>query len=367
MIKKKRVFVGLSGGVDSSVSAALLLGAGCDVTGVFMKVWEPPFLPCTWREERRDAQRVAAHLGIPLLTLDLSDTYKQRVVDTFVAAYARGETPNPDVLCNKEIKFGAFYDFAKSEGADAIATGHYAEVRPSGEQMRLMRSVDKEKDQTYFLWTIRQEVLRDTLFPVGGLLKEEVRRIAERKGLPNARKKDSQGICFLGDVDMATFLREFIPVEPGKVEDEDGRVLGDHGGAVLYTVGERRGFSVTTSGTDSRPWFVIKKDLARNVLVVAHRDDKGNESMYHGTRAIEVNAWHMISGNDPALDLAKEGISVSLRYRQRPVPAMWNKDIPDRLTLSLGEEGIASGQSAVLYRGDECLGGGEIVRTHPSV
>jgi len=362
MNNRKKAFVGLSGGVDSSVSAALLQDEGYDVTGVFMKVWEAPFLPCTWREERRDAQRVAAHLGIPLLTLDLSEIYKKNVVDTFVAAYARGETPNPDVLCNKEIKFGAFYDFAKKEGADIIATGHYARTDTKDGATRLLRSVDTEKDQTYFLWTIGQEVIRNTRFPIGNMVKDEVRRIGEKKGLPNAYKKDSQGICFLGDVDMATFLREFIPVESGNVEDEDGKIIGTHDGAILYTIGERRGFSVVVQETESRPWFVVDKDVKRNVLVVAHRDNGKNE-VGRGVRTITIDAWHTISGHTAESELEKGGISVSLRYRQEPIPATWSEEVPSQLALSVPVEGIASGQSAVLYRNEECLGGAVIAQT----
>jgi len=359
MSKQKKVFVGLSGGVDSSVSASLLVDAGYDVTGVFMKVWEAPFLPCTWREERRDAQRVAAHLGIPLLTLDLADVYKKNVVDTFVAAYARGETPNPDVLCNKEIKFGAFYDFAKREGADHIATGHYAVRGELVGRATLLQSRDTEKDQTYFLWTITQEVLRDTLFPVGSYVKDEVRRIAEKKGLPTAKKKDSQGICFLGDVDMATFLKEFISVEPGNVEDDTGKVIGTHDGALLYTLGERHGFRVKSTDTESRPWFVVGKDISKNVLVVARRSP-GGEDHAHEALWVEVDEWHTISGQSESTVLLGGNLSVSLRYRQEPFSVTWDEKNPHRITLSTGVHGIAVGQSAVLYRKGECLGGGII-------
>lgn len=356
---KKRVFVGLSGGVDSSVSAYLLMRAGYEVTGVFIKVWEAPFLPCTWREERRDAQRVAAHLGIPLLTLDLADVYKKSVVDAFVASYARGETPNPDVLCNKEIKFGAFYEFAKHEGADSIATGHYAMKRQDGERATLLRSADTEKDQTYFLWTITQDVLRDTLFPVGTYVKDEVRRVAKRKGLPTAKKKDSQGICFLGDVDMATFLKEFISVESGNVEDDTGKVVGTHDGALLYTLGQRHGFRVNATDTQSHPWFVVGKDVARNVLTVAHRGADENKRT-HEVGWVEVDRWHTISGESVTSVLSGGDLSVSLRYRQDPFPVRWNVETPRRIELSAGIHGIAVGQSAVLYRKGECLGGGII-------
>jgi tRNA-specific 2-thiouridylase len=359
MSTKKRVFVGMSGGVDSSVSASILVDAGYDVTGVFIKVWEAPFLPCTWREERRDAQRVAAHLGIPLLTLDLADVYKKSVVDTFVSAYARGETPNPDVLCNKEIKFGAFYDFAKREGADYIATGHYAVRGEEEGRATLLRSADTEKDQTYFLWTISQEVLRRTLFPVGAYVKDEVRTIAKKKGLPTAQKKDSQGICFLGDVDMAIFLKEFISVEPGNVEDDTGKVIGTHDGALLYTLGERHGFRVGATDTESRPYYVVAKDVTRNVLVVARRSPSG-EDHAHEARMVEVGEWHTISGESVTSVLPKGNLSALLRYRQDPFSVTWEEGHPHRIVLSTGLHGIAVGQSAVLYREGECLGGGII-------
>ncbi len=369
MSKKKKVFVGLSGGVDSSVSAALLQEAGYDVTGVFIKVWEAPFLPCTWREERRDAQRAAAHLGIPLVTVDLSEIYKKHVIDTFVAAYVRGETPNPDVLCNKEVKFGAFYDFAKREGADGIATGHYAQkqlVRTGGDGFagthRLMRAEDSEKDQTYFLWAIRQEVLRETLFPIGGLVKEEVRQIARRKGLPNAQKKDSQGICFLGDVQMAEFLKQFVTVEPGNIEDEAGNIIGTHEGAILYTIGERHGLTIRTKDAESRPWFVVGKDMMRNVIVASQRHATGSGTNKHFATAVETQSWHMISGANAEDILGAGGLSVSLRYRQDPVPVTWKKDSSSQIVLTQPVEGVARGQSAVLYRGGECLGGGIITQ-----
>ncbi len=362
MNTKKKVFVGMSGGVDSSVAASLLIDAGYEVTGVFIRVWEAPFLPCTWREERRDAQRVAAHLGIPLVTLDLSEVYKKSVVDSFVASYSRGETPNPDVLCNKEVKFGAFYEYAMKEGADFIATGHYAKQRIEGGIAKLLRSVDTEKDQTYFLWTIPQSVLLHTLFPIGHLQKSEVRKIAEQKLLPNATKKDSQGICFLGDVDMATFLKEFIPVEPGNVENSKGEVIGSHDGAILYTLGERHGFRVEVNDTDARPWFVIQKDIHRNVIVVAHKEPKDLALLggITGASSISVDAWHMLSGRDHSEVLSKGSLTASFRYRQNPLLVSWDQHAPLSLGVPGGTELFASGQSVVLYRGEECLGGGSI-------
>ncbi|MEK7118469.1 MAG: tRNA 2-thiouridine(34) synthase MnmA, partial [Patescibacteria group bacterium] len=239
---KRKVFVGLSGGVDSSVSAALLKEQGYDVVGVFIKVWQADFLPCTWREERRDAMRAAAHLNIPFLTLDLEKEYKKEVVDYMIREYGAGRIPNPDVMCNKHVKFGAFLDFAKKHGADFIATGHYSRVVSRQESVGsrkfvLLKGADKEKDQSYFLWTLTQAQLAHTLFPVGHLKKSQVRLLARKFGLSNAEKKDSQGLCFIGAIDMAKFLKQYLHTEKGDVRNENGDIVGTHDGALLYTIG----------------------------------------------------------------------------------------------------------------------------------
>jgi tRNA-specific 2-thiouridylase len=231
----KRIFVGLSGGVDSAVTAALLQEAGAQVTGVFIKGWYPEGLPCTWAADRRDAMRVAAHLGIPFHTLDASSEYKKAVIDYLIREYGAGRTPNPDIMCNREVKFGAFYEFARSHGADAIATGHYARHEGGA----LLAGVDETKDQSYFLWAVAPEALAYALFPLGSMRKSEVRASAERLGLPNAAKRDSQGICFLGSVSMEDFLRAELPVAPGEAHDTEGVVVGRHEGALLATLGER--------------------------------------------------------------------------------------------------------------------------------
>ncbi len=348
----------MSGGVDSSVSAYLLKKAGHDVVGVFMKVWEAPFLPCTWREERRDAERVAAHLGIPLITLDLANVYKKDVVDAFVSSYKKGETPNPDVLCNREVKFGAFFDFAMEQGADAIATGHYARVEHASSGARLLRARDKEKDQTYFLWTIKQQVLQKTFFPIGHLQKSEVRDIANHAGIPTAMKKDSQGICFLGHVDMATFLREFLQVTPGDVEDEFGKVIGTHDGTVLYTLGERHGFRVSPQFTESKALFVVRKDVERNVLVVAPK-----QSDTRFVNQVRLREVHLISGKDFTAECRTGDISASLRYHQHDISVHLKSDSGE-LVLDKPVEAIAPGQSMVLYRTEECLGGGVVEESY---
>ena len=252
----KTVFVGLSGGVDSATSAYLLKKEGYNVVGAFIKGWEPDFLPCTGKEDRLEAMRVAAHLGIPFVTYDLEEAYKRDVVDYFVAEYKAGRTPNPDVLCNRAIKFGAFWERAKADGADAIATGHYARIGKEGDSYSLKTSADSEKDQTYFLWTLGQEDLSHALFPVGDLRKEEVRRLASDAKLPNAGRKDSQGLCFLGHVDMHAFLKRYIPSKKGPVKDRAGRALGEHDGVWFYTLGQRHGVSANSADTERVRMYV---------------------------------------------------------------------------------------------------------------
>ena len=259
----KNVFVGLSGGVDSATSAYLLKKAGYAVTGVFLKVWEPDFLPCTGPQDRLDAMRVAAHLEIPFKTYDLEAEYKKGVVDYFIDEYRAGRTPNPDVMCNREIKFGAFWKQAQKDGADAIATGHYAVNKDIGDAHALMRSPDNTKDQSYFLWTLTQNDLAHALFPIGHLKKPEVRRIAEEAGLPNFDRKDSQGLCFLGHVDMEEFLKHYILVTRGVARTRDGTEVAEHDGASFYTIGQR--FHVP----GKEKLYVVAKDLEKNELVLS--------------------------------------------------------------------------------------------------
>jgi tRNA-specific 2-thiouridylase len=369
---KKKVFVGLSGGVDSSVSAALLQEEGYEVIGVFIKVWQADFLPCTWREERREAMRAAAHLGIPFLTLDLEKEYKDGVVDYMIGEYERGRVPNPDVMCNKHVKFGAFLDFAKKNGAEFIATGHYARIKPTPKvtfgvndvqrsplEYRLLAGVDKEKDQSYFLWTLSQEQLAHTLFPVGHLQKSEVRALAHKFGLPNAEKKDSQGLCFMGPVDMAEFLKHYLKTAKGDVQNEDGQVIGQHEGALLYTIGQRHGFTTTKMIVDEAPYFVIAKDIKKNILVVAHRKpDEAKGACFRMT----VFPHSFVA---PQFRIGEEDtIMARIRYRGALYPVILTEDKSgeNRLTVDFKEnvEGISAGQSIVFYHDNECLGGGVI-------
>lgn len=337
-VKGKRVYVGLSGGVDSAVSAALLKAQGAEVTGVFIKGWYPPGMPCTWAADRRDAMRVAARLRIPFITLDASEEYKRGVIDYLLGEYKAGRTPNPDVMCNREVKFGAFYAYAKEKGADYIATGHYAR----SEDGSLLRSPDVAKDQSYFLWAVPKEALMHTLFPVGHLEKSEVRKLADRFNLPVAEKRDSQGICFLGSISVEDFLRNEFGSEEGVAVDEEGNEIGRHDGAVLHTLGER----VSLKGAPPGPWYVARKDMVSNVLTVSKSQaDKAETAAIHLT---EANWFH---------DLPSGEYEAQYRYHGPVVRGHFDADgqtfVPNEAT-----EPLASGQSLVIYTGERCHGGG---------
>lgn len=341
---KKKVFVGLSGGVDSSVSAALLKDAGYDVTGVFIKVWQPDFIECTWKEDRLDAMRVASVLDIPFVTLDLEQEYKKGVIDYMIEEYKKGRTPNPDVMCNREVKFGAFLKWAKAQGADYVATGHYAQT----ENKILKKSNDKDKDQTYFLWTLTQEQLASILFPVGHLEKEEVRVLAEKYSLPTQAKKDSQGLCFVGTIDIKTLLKNYIEEKRGNVITIEGEIIGYHEGVTFYTIGERHGFVITKKGIEDTPYFVIAKDIEKNTITVAHTPPAEKNGT---TIVIDSAVW-----NIPLV----EGSIYEARARYR-APLARLKVIDDtHFEVVSGTMVATSGQSLVLYDGELCLGGGII-------
>ncbi len=353
---KKQVYLGMSGGVDSSVSAALLLQAGYDVTGVFIKVWHPDFLPCNWQEERLDAMRVAAKLGIPFRFLDLEEEYKKNVADYMIAEYRAGRTPNPDVMCNKEVKFGAFYRFARKEGADFVATGHYA-IQETGTSRtaRLFVSRDANKDQSYFLWTLPQEVLQHVLFPIGHLEKPEVRRLAQVCNLPTAQKKDSQGLCFVGKIDLEEFLSHFIERKQGAVLDENGKEIGTHPGAFFFTIGERHGFTVTEKTPDDAPLYVSAKDNEKNTLTVSRKKTVEKSG---GEKNFSIKDTNWIAAKPAA------GKTYAARYRYRqpllPCTVVLHHDTKAQVTFLEGTPAAAPGQSLVLYDGEECLGGGII-------
>lgn len=340
-----RVFVGLSGGVDSAVTAALLKRQGARVTGVFIKGWYPPGMPCSWRDDRRDAMRVAAALGIPFLTLDASKEYKEGVIDYLVREYRAGRTPNPDVMCNREVKFGAFHRFIKRQSADFLATGHYARVLHENGASTLLRGKDAGKDQSYFLWAVPAAALKDTLFPLGGMHKEDVRKEARRLKLPNAEKKDSQGICFLGSISLDDFLRSEMGPVPGKAIDAQGNEVGTHEGSVLYTLGERAALTEAPPG----PWYVVAKDLRANTVTVSHT--RAPQERPGAIRLAETN-W--FAGEAPSGNVVAQ-----FRYHGPEVAGSFDAVrgfVPDAPL----PEPAASGQSFVVYAGDTCLGGGII-------
>lgn len=352
--RSKRVFVGMSGGVDSSVSAAILKKAGYDVTGVFIKVWQPDWLECNWREDRRDAMRVAAHLGIPFVSLDLEKEYKKDVVDYMINEYKVGRTPNPDVMCNKSVKFGAFYDWAMKQGADYIATGHYARISP--DCLRFAVGVDTNKDQSYFLWNLRTEQLPHVLFPIGHMTKPEVRDLAKKFKLPTAEKKDSQGLCFIGKVDMKEFLSHYIETKQGDVIDEKGKVIGTHPGSLLFTIGERHGFVVNKKTPTDKPYFVVAKGNDKNTITVADRD-LGADNLL--SQKIEISNTNWI-GSSPIVGKKYTGRS---RYRQ-PLEKLVIEKITEGgavVVFDRIQSTITPGQSIVVYDGDVCMGGGVIV------
>ena len=379
--KKLKVFVGLSGGVDSSVSAALLKKQDYEVTGVFIKVWTPDFIECTWKEDRLDAMRVCAKLQIPFITLDLSKEYKKEVVDYMIAEYKAGRTPNPDVMCNRYVKFGGFYDFARENGADYVATGHYARVLSSSrmwgsrldsrlhgnDNLVLATGNDDNKDQSYFLWTLKQEQLAHTLFPVGHLEKPEVRKLAKKFGLPTADKKDSQGLCFLGKIDVKEFLKHFIKPKKGNVLNTEGEVIGTHDGAFFFTLGERHGFTTLVARTvldeEAKPYYVVAKDVKDNTLTVSHDPKRSADGELRTTFEIKDLNW--INGT-PATG---KSLFARIRYRQPlqgcnvdcATPGVAQSTFAKvSVHFTEAQTGGAAGQSIVFYDAEVCLGGGVI-------
>ncbi|HMP67134.1 MAG TPA: tRNA 2-thiouridine(34) synthase MnmA [Candidatus Paceibacterota bacterium] len=349
----KKVFVGLSGGVDSSVSAYLLKKGGYDVTGVFIRVWYPDFVVCDWRKEMHDAMRICAKLNIPFLLCDSENEYKKNVIDYMINEYKKGNTPNPDVMCNKEIKFKSFFNFAISRGADYIATGHYAQNKKNSEGLfSLEKSEDKSKDQTYFLWNLNQDILKKTLFPIGHLKKDQVRKIAQNANLITASKKDSQGLCFIGHVNMKDFLSRYIKIKSGNVVNESGQIVGKHDGAVLYTIGERHGFDVSKKQNNELPYYVIGKNIEKNILIVS----KSKKIKKQNTSLKNIN-WITVPPEQEMI------LSAQIRYRQTPLKCKISKITNNGLIIDFIDEvtTLTSGQSIVFYLNNKCLGGGIIV------
>ncbi len=345
--QKKTVFVGVSGGVDSSVSAAVLKDQGYNVVGVFIRTWTPEWTPCTWRDERRDAMRVCAHLQIPFLDCDAEDAYKKGVADYMISEYRAGRVPNPDVMCNREVKFGAFWEFARARGADYIATGHYARIGQSSEtNYQLLVGVDSSKDQSYFLWTLTENDLSHTLFPVGHLEKKEVRKLAEKYDLPTATKKDSQGVCFIGEIDMKEFLKYYIESKRGDVINENGEIVGHHDGAFLFALGERHGFTITKKGSEDARYFVIAKDIEKNTITVSH-------TLPHESTEAK-NTYSLVYVNMRTDPEQGKNYKVQIRYHGE----FFDITIIDNIITFSQPVLISPGQSVVIYDGDVCLGGG---------
>lgn len=340
----------MSGGVDSSVTAALLVQQGYDVTGVFMKNWSQdlPGMVCPWRDDYQDAKRVAVQLGIPFKMYDFETEYRQQVVEYMLDGYKRGLTPNPDIMCNQEVKFKLFLETALSDGADMIATGHYARVR-NGE---LRTAANAEKDQTYFLYRVTEDALKHSLMPIGEFAtKKDVRAVAAKLGLATASKKDSQGICFVGKVGIKDFLlHELGPQPSGAIIDQNGICIGEHDGAIFYTIGQRQGLGVG----GGLPYYVTGKDMAKNEVYVTN--DVSDSHLWHDT--LTLTALHWI--NDPP---AKDGTyEVRTRYRADLVSCRFiSKDDKYQLLLQEQIRAITPGQSAVLYDGDRVVGGGIVV------
>ncbi|NOY62714.1 MAG: tRNA 2-thiouridine(34) synthase MnmA [Gammaproteobacteria bacterium] len=355
---KINVIVGMSGGVDSSVAARLLSEQGYNVSGIFMRNWEEDdnSQHCTAAEDANDAMNVCDVLDISLDAVNFSQQYWERVFDYFLQEYRCGRTPNPDILCNKEIKFKAFLDHARQQGADFIATGHYARSVERDGQYHLLKALDDNKDQTYFLYTLNQYQLAHSLFPLGEIEKPEVRRLAQESGFANHAKKDSTGICFIGERNFKKFLNQYIPAQPGKMETPEGEVVGEHSGLMFYTLGQRQGLGIGgTKGADSAPWYVLEKELQRNVLVVGQSHD---HPLLYKNR-LNASQLHWVSGAPPQTPYR---CHAKTRYRQPDQPCTIESIDNDCaiVRFTTAQRALTPGQSVVFYYGDECLGGGTI-------
>jgi tRNA-specific 2-thiouridylase len=345
--KKRKIFVGMSGGVDSSVAALLLKQKGYDIVGCFIKGWYPAGIYCPWKEERRDAIKVCAKLGVPFITINAEKEYKKSVVDYMIKEYKAGRTPNPDVMCNRDIKFGIFLKKALVLGADYIATGHYTKIlKTKNQKPKLLIARDLNKDQSYFLWTLTQKQLKYCLFPLGDLIKSEVRALAKKYNLPTAEKRESMGVCFLGEFDLTKFLRQYIKPKKGDVFTADGKFIGQHSGVQFYTIGQRHGFS-PGGGV---PYYIVDKDIKKNILIVADRVDE--KKFYK--KEVEIGDANWISGKPINGRIYKARI----RYRQ---PLQTCKIIKNKIIFAKPQRAVTPGQSLVLYKGRQMLGGGIII------
>lgn len=346
----KKVYVGMSGGVDSSVTAALLKERGFDVTGVYMKNWSQdlPGMICPWKEDYQDAKRVAVQLGIPFKMYDFQKEYRDKVVGYMLDEYKAGRTPNPDIMCNQEVKFKLFLETALEDGADMIATGHYARIKDG----RLLAGLDKNKDQSYFLCRVTEDALRKSLMPIGELTKPEVRDLARKYGLATAEKKDSQGICFVGKVGIHEFLEQFVTADPGDIIDQNGKTIGQHDGALFYTIGQRQGLHVG----GGLPYYVVGKDMVKNEVYVT--TDLADKRLW--SRELTLTSPHWINGEPDENRTYK----VRTRYRAPLIDVQQIKKLPnDNWQIILKDEvrALTAGQSAVLYDEIRVVGSGIVV------
>ncbi|MDC8759474.1 tRNA 2-thiouridine(34) synthase MnmA [Janthinobacterium fluminis] len=361
-MSKKKVVIGMSGGVDSSVAAWMLKEQGYEVIGLFMKNWEDDDDSefCSSRQDWIDAASVADVIGVDIEAVNFAAEYKDRVFAEFLREYQAGRTPNPDVLCNAEIKFKAFLDHAMHLGADLIATGHYARVRQAGERFELLKAVDASKDQSYFLHRLNQAQLSKTLFPLGEIPKTEVRQIAAKLALPNAQKKDSTGICFIGERPFREFLNRYLSYQPGPMKTADGKTVGEHVGLSFYTLGQRKGIGIggvksyQNADGSSDAWYVARKDIASNTLYVV----QGHDHPWLLSSALTADQASWIAGAAPA----PRALAAKTRYRQADVACALTPDGAGDFALRFTDAqwAVTPGQSAVLYDGDVCLGGGII-------
>ncbi|RKS87231.1 tRNA (5-methylaminomethyl-2-thiouridylate)-methyltransferase [Orbus hercynius] len=362
--KKVKVIVGMSGGVDSSVSAYLLQQQGYDVVGLFMKNWEEDDNEeyCSAASDLADAQAVCDKLGIKLLTINFAAEYWDNVFEHFLSEYQAGRTPNPDILCNKEIKFKAFLDYAAEDlGADYIATGHYVRRSDHQGQVKLLRGIDNNKDQSYFLYTLSEQQIAKSLFPVGELEKPDVRAIAHKLGLATAAKKDSTGICFIGERKFSDFLARYLPAQSGVIRTVDGEIIGEHQGLMYHTLGQRKGLGIGgLKNADETPWYVVDKDISNNELIVAQGHD--HPALLSG--GLIASQLHWV---DRKALTAQLTCTVKTRYRQQDIPCTLTPIDDDKITVVFAYPiaAVTPGQSAVFYQGEVCLGGGIIEeRTH---
>lgn len=354
--EQKTVYLGMSGGVDSSLSAVLLKEQGYRVVGVYMKNWSEdlPGMKCPWADDLADAKRVAVKLDIDFKVFDFQKEYKQKVVDYMLDEFKKGRTPNPDIMCNQEIKFKLFYETALEDGADLIATGHYARVRNG----TLLRAVDENKDQTYFLYRISDEALSKTLFPIGDMTKPEVKKLADEKGLKNAYKKESMGVCFVGEVGMDDFLKQYFKETPGPIIDIDtNKKVGTHEGAIFYTIGQRKGLNLG----GGLPYYIVRKDVVNNTIYVSRNlnaKDLWTKELELEDIVLRAQKSEDMSNKKQSNQSNEGDILVRLRHRAELIPARIDGN---KIIFENEIKRPASGQSAVFYRGEVCLGGGIIV------